>query len=249
MTKKYSEMDVSELLSALETAGEKPARELLDACLERREALTPALLKILEAGWWSTPKNRKWEPEDDRWLLTVHAARLLIHWREAAALPHFAKILADEDQENLHDWLDEDFPRMGPALIEHIAPLLTQDIGKFCKTTILRALRTIGQRFPESRRRVIHAIRTAMPTLEELDALDTESVDDDLIVVWSFAALESAEIRDKESIPLVRRLHEVGYIDETIYGEFTDYLDILKSPSVRSRRNSPQNLFERYGYD
>lgn len=249
MATDFRSMSVSALLDALAKAGTNPPRELLEACVQRQEELTPHLLRIVEAGWWPTAENRKWDSEDDRWLLTVHAARLLIHWREVAVLPHFAKILADEDQENLHDWLDEDFARMGPVLIEHIAPLLTQDIGKFCKTTILRTLRFIGQRFPESRRRVIQTIQTALPTLEELEAIDDESVYDDLIVEWTFAALESAEIKDKESIPVVKRLHELGCIDEKVYGEFEDYLKILQSPSARSQRDSRRSLFEQYGYD
>ena len=38
------------LLEALEQAGHKPNRVLLQACLDRREALIPGLLKVLEAG-------------------------------------------------------------------------------------------------------------------------------------------------------------------------------------------------------
>ena len=248
MTTNFRSMSVSALLDALAKAGEKPPRELLEACLTRREELTPHLLRIVEAGWWPTLENRKWKPEDDRWLLTVHAARLLIHWREVAALPHFAKILADEDQENLHDWFEDDMALMGPVLIGHLAPLLTQEIWKFCKTGIMRTLRIIAQRFPEARRPVIQAIRSTLPSLAELDASANESVDDDPSVVWAFAALELAELRHKESIPVVKRLHELGYIDETVYGDFDEYLKILLPDSRRRDRRPPSNLFDMYNH-
>lgn len=247
MATDFRSMSVSALLDALAKAGEKPPRELLEACLARREELTPDLLRIVEAGWWPTPENRKWKPEDDRWLLTVHAARLLIHWREEAALPHFAAILADEDQANLQEWLDEDFSLYGPVLVGYFAPLLTQDIWKFGKTSIARYLRYVGQRFPETRRRAIQAIRSALPSLAEVDAIDDEFVDDDLIVVWTFAALELAELRDKESIPVVKRLHELDYIDEMVYGGFDDYLKIFLPDPHRRDRREPSNLFEMYG--
>lgn len=181
MATNYTRMTVQELLDALALADRNPPRELLAVCFQQREELTQPLLAILAEQWVSTGERAAWEPEDPRWLLTVHAARLLIAWREAAALPIFASIFADEEQENLMEWLSGDLNLYGPLLVEEFARLLERDIWSYGKTCVIEELGAVAKRFPEARRRVITALRGALPTLSELEGMDDESVTDDQI--------------------------------------------------------------------
>ena len=249
MTTNYMQMTVQQLLDALAAADEKPPRELLEVCCQRREELTQPLLTILAEKWVVTGEKVLWNAEDPRWLLTVHAARLLIAWRETAALPIFASIFADETQENLMDWMNGNLNLYGPLLVEEFARLLEWDMWSDGTICVIEELATVAKRFPETRRRIITALRGVLPTLSELEGMGDESVTDDQISAWTFAAMELAELKDKEAIPIVERLHEREYIDEMVYGEFKDFLAMYHPEPGGRQRRKPRTLFELYGYE
>ena len=249
MTTNYMQMTVQQLLDALAAADEKPPRELLEVCYQRREELTQPLLTILAEKWVVTAEKAAWGPEDPRWLLTVHAARLLIAWRETAALPIFASIFADETQENLMDWINGNLNLYGPLLVEEFVHLLERDIWGYSKTSVIEELTTVAKRFPETRRRIITALRGVLPTLSELEGMGDESVTDDQISAWTFAAMELAELKDKEAIPIVERLHEREYIDEGVYGDFENFLAMYHPEPGRRQRRTPRTFLELYGYE
>lgn len=60
--------------------------------------------------------------------------------------------------------------------------------------------------------------------------------------------MELAELKDKEAIPIVERLHEREYIDEMIYGEFEDFLAIYRPQPPKPRALSPRTLFDLYNF-
>jgi hypothetical protein len=116
----YHSLSADELLAALETAGRGPEPDLIRACLERREELTPGLLDMLAEG-----ADPDWDGEDPRVFRDVHAGLLLCAFREPAALPVFDQVFRDPDRESLLEWFDQELPAAyGPAAVPMLMDLM-----------------------------------------------------------------------------------------------------------------------------
>ncbi len=83
---KYTSASPEHLLEALEQAGRTPNSALLEACLDRREALIPGLLKVLEAGI-GQGYDEEWDEDDPRWYREVHAGLFLIAFARKKPCP------------------------------------------------------------------------------------------------------------------------------------------------------------------
>jgi hypothetical protein len=99
MTIAYDTLTASELLAALGVAGRLPDEDLIRTCLERRTELTPGLLE-----WLARPDDPDWSFDDPRLMAQVHAALLLIAYREPRALPIFGELYRrpDASENNRH---------------------------------------------------------------------------------------------------------------------------------------------------
>jgi hypothetical protein len=116
----HHSLSADELLAALDTAGRGPEPDLIRACLERREELTPGLLDMLAEG-----ADLDWNEEDPRVFRDVHAGLLLCAFREPAALPVFDQVFRDPDRESLLEWFDQDLPAAyGPAAVPMLMDLM-----------------------------------------------------------------------------------------------------------------------------
>ena len=133
----YRALSADELLAALGQADRAADLDLIRACLERREALTPALLKALEGG-----PDPDWEDDDPRWFLEIHAGFLLCAYREPSALPVFGRVLRDPDRENMLEWFTFDLPTAyGPAAIPMLLALMNdEDAYSYARTTAMAML-------------------------------------------------------------------------------------------------------------
>ena len=120
---KYTSASPEHLLEALEQAGRTPDRALLEACLDRREALIPGLLKVLEAGI-EQGDDEAWDKDDPRWYREVHAGLFLIAFREEKALPLFADVFRDEERDTLLEWFERAFVHYGPPAVDMLIDLL-----------------------------------------------------------------------------------------------------------------------------
>ena len=151
----YHSLPVDELLTALEQAGRTPDLDLVRACLERREELTPSLLEMLAGG-----VDEDWELDDPRWYREVHAGLLLIAFREPAALPIFAEIFRDQERENLVEWFSTKLPTYGPAATQMVIDLLNDDSAyEFARFVSTEMLAAIAFHHPGERERVLEALR------------------------------------------------------------------------------------------
>lgn len=215
----YRSLSADELLIALEQSGRTPDLDLIRACLERREELTPGLLEMLAGG-----VDEDWDPDDPRWYWEIHAGLLLIAFREPAALPIFAEIFRDEARENLIEWFSTELPAYGPAATQMVIDLLNdQDAYEFTRFVSTEMLAAIAFQHPGERERILEALRALLPPLGE---------DGDLALppgnrrqdIWTWVASALADLRDTVSQPQVVALYKRGLIDDSVMGGLEDYL-------------------------
>jgi uncharacterized protein YecA (UPF0149 family) len=214
----YSSLPADELLTALEQAGRTPDLDLVRACLERREELTPGLLEMLAGG-----VDEDWDPDDPRWYREVHAGLLLIAFREPAALPIFAEIFRDEERENLVEWFSTKLPAYGPAATQMVVDLLNDDSAyEFARFVSTEMLAAIAFHHPGERERVLEALRAQLPPLE--DGTLALSPEAGFQEIWTWVASALADLRDTVSQPQVVALYKRGLIDDSVMGGLEEYL-------------------------
>jgi uncharacterized protein YecA (UPF0149 family) len=213
----YHSLSADELLTALEQAGRTPDLDLIRACLERREELTPALLAMLAEG-----VDESWEPGDPRWYREIHAGLLLIAFREPAALPIFAEIFRDEEREDLHEWFSTELPAYGPAATQMLLDLLNDDSAyEFARIVSTEMLAAIAWHHPGERERILEALRALLPPLREDGTLPPGLRFQEL---WTWVASALADLQDTVSQPQVIALYKRGLIDESVMGGLENYL-------------------------
>lgn len=244
MVTDYRSISAEQLLAALETAGRTPDLDLIRACLERREELTPGLLEMLAGG-----TDESWPADDPRWYREIHAGLLLIAYREPAALPIFAEIFRDEKRENLIEWFSTELPAYGPAATQMAIDLLNDpNAHDYARAVATEMLTAIAWQHPGERERILQALRAQLPPLEE---------DGTLILppgvrreeIWTWVACALADLRDTVSQPQIVALYERGLIDEGIIGGLQDYLAHFKpdaSPPLEALRE--YDILNTYGW-
>ncbi len=242
----YTFASPEHLLEALEQAGRTPDRALLEACLDRREALIPGLLEVLEAGI-EQGDDEEWDDDDPRWYRDIHAVLFLCAFREEKALPLFADIFRDEERDTLLEWFERAFVHYGPLAVDMLIDLL-KDRNAYLWGRIFAAVRLsrIALLHPDVRDRIAEVLRTRLPRVdEEGNFVIPPFADDDQVEFWTFVACELAELKDTVSQPQVKALYKAGLIDETVMGDVDDYLRIFEED--RSHRlPSPFDLIESY---
>ncbi len=234
----YRSLSVDELLSALGQAGRTPDLDLIRACLERREELTPALLKALEDG-----PDLDWDDDDPRWFLEIHAGLLLCAYGEPAALPVFGRVLRDPERENMPEWFTFDLPAAyGPLAIPMLLALVNdEDAHSYARSTAMAMLVVIAQDHSEERERIVAAFRSLLPALAEDGTLPPGTQDWEH---WTWIALSLADLKDEESQPQVLALYRAGLIDEIVMGNEQQYLDYFDQE--RNQRPRHYDVLEVY---
>jgi len=207
----YDAAQPTELLKALEQAGRTPPLDLIRACLQRQEELTPGLLEMFEEGLWDD-----WDDEDDpRWYRAIHAGYLLIAYRETAALPLFESIYLGEWEENLIEWFETDPSYYGPPAVSTFARVLQHDTGPdyhFGRAMSTEVLAQIALQFPETRDQVVGALRSVLPPLTAGGELDWPAGAPPH-EIWNSVVVALAELRDRESEERVIALFDRDWID------------------------------------
>jgi len=215
----YRSLFATELLAALEQAGRSPDLDLIRACLERREELTPGLLEMLAEG-----VDEDWDPDDPRCYQEIHAGLLLIAFREPAALPVFAEIFRDEERENLIEWFSTELPAYGSVATQMVIDLVNDasayDYARAAATEMLSA---IALHHPGERERILEALRALLPPLGE-DGTLALPPGAGFQEIWTWAASALADLRDTVSQPQGVALYEQGLIDGFVIGGLEDYL-------------------------
>jgi hypothetical protein len=230
----YRTLSATQLLRALENAGRDPNLNLIRACLDRRRELIPGLLRTFARGLFDD-----WPDDDDpRWYRTVHAGRLLIAFREPEALPIFGDLYRDHD-EDLVEWFETDPYYFGEVAIPTFAKLLQLDTGgqfHYGRAMSSSVLAQIGLQFPETRERVLAALRATLPPLKEDGSLDWPADKPLDIDLWSTVSIDLHDLRDRVSLPQMLALFEREWIDEGLIGKeafLASFEPAARPPEIR----------------
>ena len=223
----YAAAPADKLLHALEHAGRHPDPDLIRACLDRREEVTPGLLALFRKTL-ETDEHLEWDEDDPRHYREIHAGLLLIHLREPAALDGFRAYLSEERFENLMEWFESELPLYGPAAVPTMQALL-EDVGAWVWGRIAaeEILGTIAQQHPETRPTVLEALRGQLPEVDDEGRLvlpeDKTNTDEEGGYLWTWLVYALARLGDEASVPVAMKLFERDLIDEMVFGDAEDY--------------------------
>ena len=242
MATDYKTLSADQLLDTLEQAGRTPDLDLIHACLERREELTPGLLKMLaEDG------DDDWDLDDPRWFGEIHAGLLLVAFREPAALPIFADVFRDRERDTLLEWFSIELGAYGPAATQMLIDLLNDDSAYwYPRAAAMEMLAQIAWRHPSERERILESLRALLPPLEE-DGTLALPPDADSEEIWTWAASTLTDLRDTVSQPQIVALYERDLIDKGIMGSLKEYLAEFKLDASPPRSASREyDVLETY---
>jgi hypothetical protein len=241
----YTTLSDDDLIEELGMAGRKPERELIQACLERRQSLTPILLDlVLDEG------DEEWDEDDLRGYTSIHAGLLLIAFREPKAIPLFMEILVEDWYDDLMDWFSPHLHHYGSLIVPSLLTVVDdEDESVDSRSTAIEILTNTASRFPEIRQQLIRTLRSLLPPLKD-GSLEVDDPSEDDVVLWTWTADALGDLGDRHSLPVVEALHQANLIDELVYGDFDDYKREFFSPKgfrVHHRKEA-FDIFKAYGY-
>jgi hypothetical protein len=241
----YDTLTASELLAALEIADRLPDPDLIRACLERRAELTSGLLERL-----AQPGDPDWSFDDPRQMAQVHAALLLIAYREPAALPIFGELYRRPDalENNYVEWLDPELPAYGSAAIPMLRDLLYDSAApETSRSSAVSMLASIARLHPETQPDILAMLRATLPPLDS-DGKPSVADDEQPPELWTWVVAALADLCDTASRPQIVALYQADMIDEGIIGGLEDYQEHVdgedEDPWVAS--HEPTDILEIY---
>jgi hypothetical protein len=242
MQNEYADYAAEDLIAALEQAGRTPAKPLLYAYLDRRDELAPLLRDVLAAD---LAEDRDWPEDDPRWYRAVHAGLLLIAFRDKQALPLFAEVLRDEENENFLEWFELALAHFGPAGIDTFVSIFRDPhVSWQGRAVATNVLSEIAQQHPAERDRIAETLRARLPLVDAAGRFVTPPpVDEDHVEIWTWVASSLLDLRDRASQPRVLVLYRAGLIDEMVMGDEADYLAAFDE---RPRPPEPFDLIRYY---
>lgn len=221
----YAQYSDAELIAAMETAGRYPQPDLIEEILGRRATLASSLTAL-----FSESVHDAWDNDDDpRWYRFAHAGRILLHWREQAALPTFAALYQDAGDEL--EWFEVKVASFGPPAVPYFRDVLLADTGTdwhYGKSMLAEALAQIALQYPETRTDVLSTLHAVLPSLREDGTVDypaDQAPDEN----WIGAVFALAELQDESSRDVALALFASDMLDEMI-GTRDLYLRELKQP-------------------
>ncbi len=241
MTENYRAMSAPELLRQIEIAGRAPDLELMRVCMDRRLDLSAGLLEMLAA-----PPGADWTQDDPRWYAAVHAGHLLIHFREAQAIPIFFRLLREPENRNLIEWFEQPLAAYGMALFPEAEALLNDTTApEGARYAMPTTLQEIAVQFPTERAQTQTILRNALPALDTRGKLIIPKPRPEKPnVVWSFTATSLALLNDISSRAQIEALYRDGWMDESVMGDLDEYTELLAKSETPSPY--PFNLLETY---
>lgn len=240
MSVDYTAFSDAALLSALEYAGRAPHPDLIRACLNRPEALTPGLLEMLAADY-----EDDWRDDDPRWYRNAHAGLLLAAFRELAALPIFKQAFSDEEKESLQEWFGFAFPYYyGPQAIPVLADLLeVEDEYEYPRIAACDMLTYIALHHPEERDRILALLRAHLPSLDQEDRLQiTEEERHNPPELWTWIVNAFIDLQYEGERAVVKALCDADLIDTMTFGGWKEY-------QAAFRPDAPKPSYVGHEYD
>lgn len=229
----YENKTDEELLRLLETVGRTPPLALIRTCLGRQAGLTDGLLALLQAGL--TAACEEGEDEDPRRYALVHAGKLLIAFREPAALPIFESFyasMAEAVQDEL-EWFGKDLAYYGGTAVPMLLRVINLDTNgeyHYGRSLATEALTIIAARHPDERDLIIAAFSAQLPRLNADGSVDAPP--DHFDEQWINAVMALGDLKDEASRPQIEALlRQQLAVNDFI--SLADYQDQMK-PGARS---------------
>ncbi|MCB0024482.1 MAG: hypothetical protein M9936_32515 [Caldilinea sp.] len=249
MSEEYKNLSIDQLIEALERSGREPPLALIKVCLARRlelrGRLVEAFAEAIDDDWG--------DPDDVRWYRAVHFGRLLIAFRERAALPIFARIYSDTfSYESLIEWFEEYPAYYGPAAIDTFAGVVRQQDKQiqdeewdYGRDMSIGVLEQIALQYPATRQEILTFLRAMIPDLGADGSLDWDEEELGIDEMWSSIVSTLAILRDADSADRALALFDADFIDETMLSrdEFLESFTAKRSPYAVHRFD----ILELYG--
>jgi Protein of unknown function (DUF1186) len=186
----------------------------------------PALIQILEDEALFLSESE----EDDYWAV-VHAWRIVGELKAEAAIPALIAALGRwGDDDPWWEWINEEFPAVFleigtvtiPALVDFVADKQQLD---FPRGTAARSLRSIAERYPESRLQCIDGITQTLQAFRD----NTSELNAYLIEVL-------ADLKAIESAAVIEQAFQLRCVDESLIG---DWDEIQVDLGLKTRKEVP----------
>lgn len=227
MDKPYTEQSNDALLQALRHAGRYPDLDLIEACVERGEALVPDLVDMLT----SPDAEDLWFRSDPRWFQRPHAGYLLIEMGAPEAYPVFETILRDPEDQDFLEWFDKALHALGLPFVPHLFNVVQDASAPWYGVALsVSALRQLADEHPdEIRTDVLDVLRGLLPEMNEDGRLDVEGqVPYEDVERWTSVVLALAELHDEASREHIEQLYAADLVDEDMIGDVDAYRSILR---------------------
>lgn len=236
MSEAYKSLSIDQLIETLDHSGREPPLALIKACLARRlelrGRLVEAFAEAIDDDWV--------DPEDVRWYRAVHFGRLLIAFRERAALPIFATIYNDSDTyESLIEWFEEDPAFYGAAAIDTFAEVARRRQDgewNYGRAMSIGVLHQIALQYPATREQIVSLLRSMIPDLRTDGTLDWDE-ETGIDETWSSVVTALAALRDTESINRVLALFDNDLVGEDVTSRegFLESFTSRRYPAIVNR--------------
>ncbi|RIK25346.1 MAG: hypothetical protein DCC52_11350, partial [Chloroflexi bacterium] len=165
----------------------------------------------------AAPSSEDWADDDPRWYAPIHAGHLqnALACYGLAILPDARALLNDST-------VDESIRISVPAMLYELA-----------------------LEFPTERAQVIGILRDALPPVDSTGKLIIPKPRPEKPnSVWTFVALELAQLHDLASRPLIETLYRENWLDVSVMGDVNEYVKILTQ--YKPGAPQPFNLLETY---
>ena len=236
MSEEYKSLSIDQLIEALDRSGREPPLALIKVCLARRLELRGRLVEA-----FAEAIDDDWDdPDDVRWYRSVHFGRLLIAFRERAALSTFARIYSDTfTYESLIEWFEEDPAYYGPAAIDTFAEVVRQQDKQiqdeewdYGRDMSIGVLEQIALQYPATRQDILTLLRAMIPELSADGSLDWDEEELGIDEMWSSIVSTLAMLRDTDSYDRALALFDADFIDETMISrdEFLESFTAKRPP-------------------
>lgn len=237
----YQSLDDQALLATLEQSGKTPHPDLIAECLARQESLTPALLELLQDSL-----DDDWEDDKDpRWHRQRHAGKLLIAFREPAALPIFADLFTRSDDElDVLEWFETDLAHYGATAVStllHIVNLDTAGDYHYGRALACGTLSVVGRQNPETREEIVSALRVMLPPLRADGSPDVPPGFVDYN--WTSVLITLGELADSTSQPQIEAVFKHDLVDESMI-DLDGYYELLAGEHLDEL--SPLDVMQEY---
>lgn len=217
-----------------------------------RETLTKDLEKVLEdvVERFDYFVEQPWEEANTH--AALHALFLLMELNAVDSLPKVLSFLSS-DEDVLGFWIGDHITEtlwqsiyaLGFNATDALGEfLLAPEVHTFCKTAVSETLAQIALHHPERREEIINVFNSVFNEFVNTGP-DDPLLDDTFIGLSISDTIDCGFI---ELLPLIKKLHELDYVDMSINGTYADVINEFERYSKHNYKRELFSIFELYDH-